>query len=49
MGKKILVVDDEQPIVTLLSYNLEKAGFQVVAAYDGEEALEKVAFEQPAL
>ncbi|OQP06557.1 DNA-binding response regulator [Geobacillus sp. 46C-IIa] len=49
MGKKILVVDDEQPIVTLLSYNLEKAGFQVAVAYDGEEALVKVASEQPAL
>ncbi|MGG3906770.1 winged helix-turn-helix domain-containing protein [Geobacillus stearothermophilus] len=49
MEKKILVVDDEQPIVTLLAYNLEKAGFQAVAAYDGEEALAKVASEQPAL
>jgi len=49
MGKKILVVDDEQSIVTLLSYNLEKAGFQVAAAYDGEEAIAKVTSEQPAL
>ncbi|MCK7607162.1 response regulator transcription factor [Geobacillus stearothermophilus] len=49
MEKKILVVDDERPIVTLLAYNLEKAGFQAVAAYDGEEALAKVASEQPAL
>ncbi|BBW95299.1 winged helix-turn-helix domain-containing protein [Geobacillus icigianus] len=49
MSKKILVVDDEQPIVTLLTYNLEKAGFQVAAAYDGEEALDKVEREQPAL
>lgn len=49
MGRKILVVDDEQPIVTLLSYNLEKVGFHVVTAHDGEEALVKVASEQPAL
>lgn len=33
----------------MLAYNLEKAGFQAVAAYDGEEALAKVASEQPAL
>ncbi|MBB3867717.1 response regulator transcription factor [Parageobacillus toebii NBRC 107807] len=48
MCKKVLVVDDEQSIVTLLTYNLEQAGFTVVTANDGEEAIEKVAFEQPA-
>ena len=36
---KILVVDDEQSIVTLLKYNLETAGYIVEVAYDGEEAL----------
>jgi two-component system, OmpR family, alkaline phosphatase synthesis response regulator PhoP len=48
MSKKVLVVDDEQSIVTLLTYNLEQAGFTVVTANDGEEAIEKVAIEQPA-
>ncbi|PDM41593.1 MULTISPECIES: response regulator transcription factor [Bacillaceae] len=48
MCKKVLVVDDEQSIVTLLTYNLEQAGFTVLTANDGEEAIEKVAFEQPA-
>jgi two-component system, OmpR family, alkaline phosphatase synthesis response regulator PhoP len=48
MSKKVLVVDDEQSIVTLLTYNLEQAGFTVVTANDGEEAIEKVASEQPA-
>jgi two-component system, OmpR family, alkaline phosphatase synthesis response regulator PhoP len=48
MCKKVLVVDDEQSIVTLLTYNLEQAGFTVVTANDGEEAIEKVASEQPA-
>jgi two-component system, OmpR family, alkaline phosphatase synthesis response regulator PhoP len=48
MSKKVLVVDDEQSIVTLLTYNLEQAGFTVVTANDGEEAIEKVATEQPA-
>ncbi|MFC6180412.1 response regulator transcription factor [Lactiplantibacillus daowaiensis] len=37
---KILVVDDEPAIVTLLSYNLKQAGYEVVTATDGEEALE---------
>ncbi|AWK88082.1 phosphate regulon transcriptional regulator PhoB [Azospirillum thermophilum] len=35
----VLVVEDEADIVTLLKYNLEKEGFRVVAASDGEEAL----------
>jgi two-component system alkaline phosphatase synthesis response regulator PhoP len=36
MSKKVLVVDDEQSIVTLLQYNLQQAGFEVVTALDGE-------------
>ncbi|GAJ25882.1 alkaline phosphatase synthesis transcriptional regulatory protein PhoP [Liquorilactobacillus sucicola DSM 21376 = JCM 15457] len=39
--KKVLVVDDENAIVTLLKYNLEKAGYQVETAMDGETALKK--------
>ena len=35
----ILIVEDEADLVTLLSYNLEKEGFRVQAAYDGDEAL----------
>ena len=34
MSQKILVVDDEQSIVTLLKYNLETAGYIVEVAYD---------------
>lgn len=49
MSQKILVVDDEQSIVTLLKYNLETAGYIVEFAYDGEEALKKVETEQPEL
>ena len=30
--RKVLVVDDESSIVTLLKYNLEEAGFQVITA-----------------
>jgi two-component system alkaline phosphatase synthesis response regulator PhoP len=36
MEKRVLVVDDEQSIVTLLQYNLKQAGFQVLTAMDGE-------------
>ncbi|MFD1419598.1 response regulator transcription factor [Lactiplantibacillus songbeiensis] len=37
---KILVVDDEPAIVTLLSYNLKQAGYEVTTATDGEVALD---------
>jgi len=40
MSKKVLVVDDEQSIVTLLQYNLEQAGYYVLTANDGQTALE---------
>ena len=49
MSQKVLVVDDEQSIVTLLKYNLEQAGYIVEVAYDGEEALEKVSNTNPDL
>jgi two-component system response regulator VicR len=41
MDKKILVVDDEKPIADILRFNLEKEGFDVEIAYDGEEAVKK--------
>ena len=41
-GQSILVVDDEQDIVELISYNLEREGFRVTAALDGEEGLKKI-------
>lgn len=43
MKKRILVVDDERDIVDLVSYNLTKEGYKVVAAFNGKEALEKAA------
>ena len=46
---KILIVDDEQHIVELLSYNLEKEGFSTVKAYDGEAAFGMVHSEKPSL
>ena len=49
MAKKILVVDDEKPISDIIKFNLEKEGYEVVVAFDGEEALEKVEGEKPDL
>jgi len=49
MPKKILVADDEEHIVSFLSVVLKKEGFEVVAAYDGEEAKEKFNSEHPDL
>lgn len=43
MGKpshKVLVVDDEEPILELLKYNLEKEGYEVKTAPDGNSAVE---------
>ncbi|HHW39563.1 MAG TPA: response regulator transcription factor [Syntrophomonadaceae bacterium] len=49
MTSKILVVDDEESIVKLVSFNLNKEGFQTVAAGDGNEAWEKIQQEKPDL
>jgi two-component system, OmpR family, alkaline phosphatase synthesis response regulator PhoP len=47
MKNKILVVDDEQSIVTLLQYNLEQAGYEVITAMDGEEGKQKAETQSP--
>ncbi len=49
MGKKILVVDDEKKLVTILKGYLEQAGFSVASAYDGQQALTVFRHEKPAL
>ncbi len=41
-NEQVLIVDDEKTLVKALTFNLQKEGFRVEAAYDGEEALEKV-------
>lgn len=45
----ILVVDDEPDILNLLDYNLKKAGFKVLQAKDGPEAIELAIKKKPAL
>ncbi|MEM6537142.1 MAG: phosphate regulon transcriptional regulator PhoB [Pseudomonadota bacterium] len=44
---KVLVVEDEESIVTLLEYNFRRENFQVIVANDGEDALLKVEETQP--
>ncbi|MBU9721151.1 MULTISPECIES: response regulator transcription factor [Bacillaceae] len=41
MSQHVLVVDDEESIITLLQFNLEKEGFIVTTASNGKDALEK--------
>ena len=45
----VLVVEDEEALATLLDYNLDKEGFRVERAADGEEGLLKVEEETPDL
>ncbi len=47
--KKILIADDEKDIVALIAYNLEREGYAVVTAFDGQKAWEMVAAEKPDL
>lgn len=47
MPKKILAVDDERHIVRLIQVNLERAGYEVITAFDGREALTKISEERP--
>ncbi len=49
MKPLVLVVEDEVPLLTLLRYNLEKEGFRVAEARDGEEALVAVKDNKPDL
>ena len=43
----ILVVEDDESLRTLLHYNLEKEGYRVAVAGDGEEALSRIAMQTP--
>ncbi len=45
-GKKILIVDDEKPMVRALELKLGHTGFEVKSVFDGEEAMETLAKEK---
>lgn len=49
MPKKILVADDEPHVLRSIEYTLARAGYQVLTAIDGEEALIKIREEMPDL
>lgn len=46
---KVLIADDEPDIVEILKYNLEKQGYTIVTAKDGDEAIYKAKQAQPDL
>ena len=49
MSAHIFVVEDEKPILTLLTYNLEKEGYKVSSSSNGEEALSSIKEKKPDL
>ena len=49
MAKRILMVEDEENLVYAVSLRLKAAGFEVIAAYDGQEGLDKARAEKPDL
>ena len=49
MNPKILVADDEEDVLNLVSMNLKNAGFTVIQAVDGKEALSKARSQLPTL
>lgn len=49
MGKKILVVDDDPHIVSLIKSRFEANHYEVITANDGEECIEKILSDKPDL
>lgn len=49
VSQKILIVEDEVDIATLVSFNLQRAGYAVDMVHDGREGLEKILKDQPDL
>ena len=47
--QKILVIEDERPLVEVLSWNLEREGFEAILAYDGQEGLRQAQLKLPDL
>ena len=49
MGKSVLIVDDEKTIVDIVTYNLQREGYETWEAYDGEKGMELVREKNPDL
>lgn len=47
--KRILFVDDERDLVEMVTFRLKAHGYEVITAYDGQEALDKARREKPDL
>ncbi|HET7578872.1 MAG TPA: response regulator transcription factor [Bacillales bacterium] len=47
MSHTVLIVEDEVSILTLLEYNLAKAGYETITVCDGENAIQEVEKQQP--
>lgn len=47
--KRILIVDDEADVLKMVTYRVQKAGYEALTAIDGEKALEAVDKEHPDL
>ncbi len=45
----ILVVEDEEPIANILKFSLEREGYTVSLAFDGEDAIEQAKYRKPGL
>ena len=48
-GRTILIADDEPDIIEIVQFNLQKEGYEVFSAADGDEAIEKAYLLQPQL
>ena len=46
---RLLLVEDELPLVTLLDYNLKSAGYELTVAMDGDTAISMAIEQQPDL
>src|SRR5918993_2125881 len=46
---KILVIEDERPLVEVLTYNFEREGFEVLVAHDGQDGLRQAQLRLPDL
>lgn len=49
MGKKILIIDDEEEILRIMARMLESRGYEAISAVDGLDGLEKVRHSNPDL
>lgn len=49
MAKKILIADDEEDVKVIVQLFLEAKGYEIITAYDGLDALEKIKSEKPDL